>query len=66
MEKNIDQKNYKIKKGFIIEISTEQCIYRISKRRNLRKKILQNLNSGCGFNGFTPKFIVFRPINKDG
>ena len=54
-------KLYKSSKGFIVESSTRQNIIFVNNRRK-RDNLLKLLNSGSGFNGFTPQFFTLEVV----
>lgn len=48
---------YKIMSGFIIEVETDQKIVSFSKKKEAIG-LCNFLNSGGGFDGFTPSFFL--------
>lgn len=51
--------NYKIKGNSVIEIATDQTIKTLRNKRDAIS-LCNLLNSGSGFNGFTPSFFVIK------
>lgn len=59
----IKSKLYVSKNNVVIEVSTNQKLFKINKK-HVRHNYLKRLNSGSGFCGFTPKFFIYPFIEK--
>jgi hypothetical protein len=57
------KKLYKTSRERIIETHTNSTICTVSNKEK-RKKVLEMLNSGTGFEGFTPPFFLNPPLEK--
>lgn len=56
-------KLYRSRNGLIIEVATNLPLFHIPTEW-ARRKMLAHLNSGGGFGGWTPMFVVTKPIRK--